>query len=142
LPKLLEQYRGLEREIELVRIESGLVDLESRMNTLKSAIDESVIEGDNYEDDSVKITRVQAMSRKWDTEKLEKILPRAVFRKIIKVEVDPDKLEQASRAGELTDEQITPALNETSNKPYAKWTTKTPKHDASAEADSLAAKLA
>lgn len=132
----------LDELIVEARQAAGLDDLEERREQLKSEIDDLVIQaGEEYEDDKVRIVRVQGFRRNWDADKLEKIIPRAVFRRIVKIEVDPNKLDDEVRAGKLKlTRQVKAALNETPNKPFAKWTQKSKKSGV-AEADALAAKL-
>lgn len=138
----LNSLRTLDELIEEARKTSGLIELEQKRATLKSEIDQLVIEaGEEYEDESIRIVRVQGFRRSWDVDKLEKIIPRPIFRRIVKVDVDAEKLDDEVRAGNLKlTRQVKAALTETPNKAYAKWTPKSQK-DGEAEADALAAKL-
>lgn len=113
---------------------------EEERTALKAAVDAYVIDKDNYEDDTIKVTRVQGFRRAWDVAKLEKILPRGIFKNVVKIEVDPAKLNEYVNKGKIEEEKITPAFVETPNAPYTKWTPKT-KGAGEAEAEDLAAAL-
>jgi hypothetical protein len=106
---------------------------------LKSAVDKYVTEKENYEDDNVKITRVQGFRRSWNVAKLETILPRGIFKNVVTVMADAEKIDQYVREKKIDMKKIAPALEETPNRPYAKWSKKS--HDANrgeAEANELA----
>ncbi len=98
--------------------------LRSARNQLKDAIDKWVLTKKNYEDDGFKLTRVVGHRRHWDTAKLERILPRGIFKNIVRVEADSAKIDQYVRAGRLSLDLIEPALIEEPTAPYVKWTTK------------------
>ena len=119
-----------------------IVSLQQEIADLKLGIDAYVLDREDYEDDDYKLTRVQAFRRRWDVDKLEAILPRGLFKNIVKIEVDPIKLDQLVREGRITAKKIEPAYTETPNQPFVKITKKSHAEEkGSAEAESLAAKL-
>lgn len=93
---------------------------------LKEALDKYVIEkfeaGDGYEDDDWKATKVVGHKRTWDVEKLGKLIPRGIFKNVIKVSVDGEKVDAMVAAGRLDRKKIAAAFTETPNKPYVKIT--------------------
>ncbi len=114
-----------ELDAEIAEIRAGhLATLEQRRAQLKRDIDEWVLGAESYEDDAMKLTRVASKRRYWDTARLEKILPRGIFKNIVKIEADPDKIDQYVRAGRINAKMIEPALVEEPNAPYVKWTRK------------------
>lgn len=109
---------------------------------MTEAVNTYVVEHEDYEDDNYKLTRVQGFRRSWNVGTLEKILPRGIFKNIIKIEADPAKIDEYVRSGRLKADVIEPAYEETPNKAYVKMTKKSHKEDvAEAEANALAAKL-
>lgn len=136
----LDLLESVDDEIE--EIEAGrLTDLRAKRAALKDAIDKFVMKSKQYEDAGYKLTRVQSYRRKWDTAKLERILPRPIFKRIVKVEADPAKIDEFVKGGAIKLKEIEAALIEEPNAPYIKWTKITAKPDAQAEAEALAAKL-
>lgn len=116
--------------------------MEQELADLKAEIDRMIVEeGVEYDTDGIRITRVQAFKRVWNVDKLEQIIPRPLFRKVIKIDVDANKLDQLVREGKIDDKKIAPAYEETPNKAYAKWTYKSDKSKGEQEAASLAEKL-
>jgi hypothetical protein len=128
-------------QIEDMRRRSGIEDMEEQRAALRAAIDKFVLDGKDYEDEDVMITRVQGHRRRWDVKKLETILPRGIFKNVVKIEVDPAKLDEYVRKGKIKREVIEPAFEETPNAPYAKWTEKSDKDRGGKEADKLAEAL-
>jgi hypothetical protein len=119
-----------------------IVTLQEEVASLKADIDAFVIDNEDYEDDDYKLTRVQGFRRSWDVTKLETILPRGIFKNIVKVEADPIKIDEYVRSGKIKAKQIEPAFSETPNKPYVKMTKKSHAEErGEAEAGALAAKL-
>jgi hypothetical protein len=119
-----------------------IVLLQEEIGILKSDIDGYVLDKDDYEDDNYKLTRVQAFRRTWDTAKLEKILPRGIFKNIVTVSADPSKIDEYVRSGKIKSKQIEPAFTETPNAAYVKLTKKSHAGEkGEVEADALAAKL-
>jgi hypothetical protein len=100
-----------------------------------------VLDKGSYEDDRYKITRVIGFKRAWNVAKLEKLLPRGIFKNITKTEADPAKIDEYVKAGRIKLKEIEPAFEETPLKAYPKWTEKKGERGQE-EADSLAAKLA
>jgi len=95
---------------------------------------------EGLETDDVILTHVQGHTRVWDAEKLEKLVPRGIFKNLVTITVVPAKIDEYVRAKKITREQIEEAFVEKPKKPYVKWT---PKKQAQADkADAEAASLA
>jgi hypothetical protein len=110
---------------------------------LKEAVDAYVEKKGNIETDTHKLTRVQGFTRKWNVDKLKKIVPKGIFLQLCNLTPDPDKIDQAVRAGRLDAKKIAPAFEETPKAAYVKWTEKKESNSARQEeqADALAANL-
>lgn len=119
----------------------AILDLQNELAALKAAVDAFVLDHEAYEDDTYKLTRVQGHRRTWNADKLEAILPRGLFKRVIKITVDPAKLDQLVRAKKIDGKKIDPAFEETPNAPYVKYTVKSEDSGAS-EAEGLAEALA
>jgi hypothetical protein len=111
---------------------------------LTEAIDNFILSrydaGDGFENDNWKATHVQGHRRSWDVSKLEKLLPRGIFKNVVKITADPQKIDEYVRAKKINMDDIQEAYVETPNKPYTKVTAKSTARG-EAEAESLAAKL-
>jgi hypothetical protein len=146
-PSLVKEALGVLEDKQFILAghmsDPKIVSLQEDIASLKEDIDAYVIDNEDYEDDDYKLTRVQGFRRKWDTAKLEKILPRGIFKNIVKVEADPVKIDEYVRSGKLKAKLIEPAFEELPNKPYVKMTKKSHAEEkGETEAQSLAAKLA
>lgn len=114
--------------------------LETDLAALKTGIDAWVLDHEKYADDTITITRVQAMRRTWNPDKLEKLVPRGIFKNLVTFTVVPAKIDAYVRQGKLDLDKIAPAFEETPNAPFTKWTVKSNKNG-EVEADSLAEAL-
>lgn len=117
--------------------------LEEEKHALSIEVDAFVLDhyeaGDGYEDDAIRITKVQGHSRRWNAETLMRLVPRGVFKTLVDVTVVPAKVDDAVKAGRITLEQIADAFEETPNRPYLKRTVKAQGRED--QAASLAEKL-
>lgn len=116
--------------------------LQAEVDKLNEAIDKYMLRrgpGTKIESPMANISVVQSHTRWWDTDKLKTLVPRHVFKNIVKLEVDKLALDEQVRAGNITREQIAPAFMEKPNAPYVKRTPVGGARDGQAEADSLAA---
>jgi hypothetical protein len=136
------------RQIEELdaKIAKAAAKLQEERGALKEAVDEYVMEkvkDGQYEDDTYKLTRTQGHTRTWNVDKLEAILPRALFKRVIKITVDGQKVDELVRAKKIDRKKIRAAFEERPNKPYVKHTKKAADDSAkrSKEAESLAEKL-
>lgn len=141
LKQALETLAELDQEIE-----NRIGALRAQRDKLKESIDAYVIDkyeaGDGYEDDTFLATKVVGFMRNWSAEKLEKLMPRGLFKQVVKLSIDNAKLDQLVKAGKIDREMIEPAFEEAPKKPYVKVTRKSNNTGrASAEAEGLAAKL-
>jgi hypothetical protein len=146
-PSLVKEALGVLEDKQFILAgllsDKKITTLQDEIALLDEDIKGYVLDKDDYEDDDYKLTRVQAFRRTWDTAKLEKILPRGIFKNIVKVTADPTKIDQYVREGKIKAKQIEPAFIETPNQPFVKITKKSHAEEkGAAEADALAAKLA
>lgn len=137
----LDDLDNLDQVIADIREQSGLNEAELERTLLKGLIDKWVLDHKAYEDDKIKITRVQGFRRKWNVDKLESILSRALFKRVIKIEIDGQKLDDLVRAGTVDAKKLAPAFEEEPNAPYAKWTKIKQGDGGAGEAEGLAVKL-
>lgn len=116
--------RALEEKNEALAAllqESGVAALQAEIETLDADIKAYVLDSEeNYEDDKYKLTRVQGFRRHWDTDKLEKILPRGIFKNAVTIQADPQKIDQLVRDGKVKMNLIAPAYVEVPNTAYVK----------------------
>lgn len=91
---------------------------------LQNALNEYVLDREYFESDEWTATRVQAHSRSWDAEKLRKLLPTSVYKSIIRVSIDNDKVNEFVKAGTIKLKTIESAFMEKANKPFVRWTAK------------------
>jgi hypothetical protein len=140
-----ERLEQIEREIQSREEQVGIPALREERAGLVQARDKYIIDhfqaGEGYEDDSYKHTKVVSHTRKWDAEKLEKLVPRGIFKNLVTITVVPSKIDEYVRKGKLDRKKIERAFIETPNEPYVKTTKKTTSNGEE-EAESLAAKLA
>lgn len=113
---------------------------------LKEARDRYIIDqyspGEGYEDEEWMATKVVSHRRTWDVEKLERLVPRGIFKNLVKMTVVPEKVDEYVRAKKIDRKKIEAAFTETPNAPYVKITKKSqPKVTGEDEADSLSAKF-
>lgn len=127
-------------EIEKFLADPALVLLQKERAQLKEDIDAYILKRSTpYEDDNYKLTRVQGFRRTWNVSKLEAILPRGIFKNVIKMEADPQKIDQYVRDGKIDRKKIEPAFEESPNRAYVKMTKKSHHEErGEAEADALA----
>lgn len=137
----LNLLRTCERTLEELLANPIITDLENEISLLRLAINQFVLDNDGYEDDSIKITRVQAFRRTWNAEKLENLVPRGIFKNLVTFTVKPEKIDEYVRQGKLNAEKIAAAYEESPNAPFTRWSKKSQANGA-AEAQSLAEKLA
>jgi hypothetical protein len=113
---------------------------------LEAAIREFVLNsyeaGSGYEDDRVRLTKVQGHTRTWNVDKLQAKLSRGLFKSVTQITVVPAKIDEMVRKGKIDLDAIADAYEERANKPYVKPTAKKDGLDAEAEADNLAELLA
>jgi hypothetical protein len=147
----LDELAECDRQADILRAKiekkcatetSALGHIADQRGALKSAIDAYVLDHDEFETDTLKITRVQAHRRTWNIDTLAKIVPRGIFKNIVKMTVDPAKIDALVKEGRLDSKKIAPAYVETPNAAYVKWTEKSDTTSGADEADALADALA
>jgi hypothetical protein len=135
---------GLREKIAETKLGQALQSFEEDAAALSAAIDRFVLErysaGEGYEDANWKLTKVVGHSRRWNADKLQKLIPYGVFKKIVKVEVVPNLLNEAVKNGEIDLEAVDAAYEDTPNAPYVKRTRRS--QSGGDEAAMLAEKLA
>ena len=133
-----ERIAFLEEQIEV-----QVRPLREEKEILEVAVDKYVLDhyepGDGYEDDKVKITKVVSHKRYWNPDKLRRLLPTPLYKRVIKVTVDANKLDELVREGKVDAKKIESAFEEIPNTPYVK---KTPKKDNESRGAEEAAGLA
>lgn len=138
---------ALERIDELDKnMEALIAPLRTERDRLREAADKYVVDhynpGEGIETDTFKMTKVVGHTRWWNPEKLEKLVPRGIYKNLVEVKVLPAKVDEYVRKGKIKRADIEAAFEERPNKPYVKMTKKEQGDArASAEASSLAEAL-
>lgn len=102
--------------------EYGYKEMKHDAVCLKQSIEEFMV-GQNLPKLNLKTYRwqlIRGTDKKWNADKLQKILGKGKFLRICKVEPDPQKIDNAVRKGDIDLKTIEPALDETPRKPYIK----------------------
>jgi predicted lipid-binding transport protein (Tim44 family) len=141
--EMIEKAEALLRQTKTYQ---SLQELREKRQALSTAVDEFVLSnykaGEGYEDDRIRLTKVQGHTRRWDVEKLKTLVTPGMFKNLVKVTADPDKINEMIRKGKLKLETVAAAYTERPNKPYVRPTIKKDGLDVEAQADQLAEKLA
>lgn len=139
----LADMAAIQAEVEARMEQVGLAKLQADHSALREAVDAYVLKQGEYEDDGIKLTKVQSNTRTWNPDVLETLVPRGVFKNLVKIVVDNDKVQEYVAAKKIKAADIAPAYEEKPKAPYVKWTAKKvgAKERAAADAASLAAKL-
>lgn len=122
------------KDCEALRAEID-ADIKAKKAKLLAHIEAS----ENFEDDDWKVTRVQAHSRSWNVEALQRIVGAKMWTLITKRVPDPVLIDEQVRAGKLDDKKIAKAYVETPGTAYVKVSPKkeTPQGDATKLAEAL-----
>lgn len=136
----LDKIEELDNSITQVEQDSGLMELRAERNELERLVRQYVLDKGNVETDTHKLTRVQGFTRGWDGVKLEKLVPKGLFLKIVDYVPNADKIDELVKAGKLDIKTIKSAFIEVPKAPYAKITKK--KADDTDEAERVAQTLA
>lgn len=144
----LDEKIELEQRLAEIMESPEIVALELDIANLDKAAKGYVLDhygaGEGYEDDVWKATKVVGHRRSWNVDTLEKIMPRALFKRCTTIAVDSGKLDQLVREKKVDRKKIAKAFTEVANEPYIRITRKTPDQSeiAADEAAGLAEKLA
>jgi hypothetical protein len=115
-------------------------------DALKAAVDKYVLDkfkaSDGLDLPNFKVTKVVGHSRRWNGDKLAKLMPKGLFLRVVNYVPDPVKIDALVKEGKIDRKSIEKAYEETPNNPYVKWTPVSAKRDGSTEAESLAEALA
>lgn len=133
MEKLIERRAAKER--------AQLAEVQADRASLRASVEAFIKDKGSYEDEDIKITRVQGHRRSWNVDKLQSILPRGIFKNVTKTTVDGDKIDRYVREGKIKLKDIDPAFEETPNAPYVKWTDKSDGTESASEVEGLAAAL-
>lgn len=136
----LERIEQINEEMERLMKESGIYALGIEREDLDKKIKAYVLKKGNVEIPGYLLTRVQGFRRAWNSEKLQKIVPKGLFLQIVDYIPNPDKIDELVKAGKLDSKKIDKAFEETPNAPYVKITKR--KQDDGSEADRVAKALA
>lgn len=138
-----EAKKMVEQEIEdkCKQETADLAECEQIIDALKAAVNAYVLNKGNYEDDSIKVTKVQGFTRKWNSDKLAKLLSKGMFLKVVDYVPNPDKINALVSQGKIDLKKIDKAYEETPKAAYPKWTPKGKSGGHDDEAASLAEKL-
>lgn len=135
----------LEAELDVHLNAPHIVELREDIGRLTNAIDKYIVEhyaaSDGYEDDNVKLTKVVGHTRRWNPDKLRVLLPTSLYKLVIDVKVNADKLDALVKEGKINRKKIAKAFEETPNAPYVKRTDKADRQSIETEAANLKAAL-
>jgi hypothetical protein len=119
-----ERIDALTQEVYALAKKAGIPALLEEQMAIQTVLNGYVLDAKSFEVEGWQGTRVQSHTRTWDVEKLRKRLPGSVYKQIINVTVDKDKLDSLVKKGTIKLELIEDALVETANAAYVKWTAK------------------
>jgi hypothetical protein len=123
------------------KMRAAMKPYQEDLTALEEAIERYMLKrgpGIKIEHETATVTVVQSHTRKWNADKLRALIPMGVYKNVVELVVNRDKLNEYVAAGKIDRSVIEDAYEEVPNKPYVKRTPKSDKHDAQAEADSLA----
>lgn len=133
----------LRARLEKTALYAQVSALEEEVADIDAKVKEFVLghyePGDGYEDEYVKVTKVQSHQRRWNVERLQELVKPRMFRSIVTVTVAPAKIDEMVREGKLDLDEIADAYEDFPSSPYVRVTAKSP--DAADAAASLAEKL-
>ena len=102
-----------------------------KVESLQAALNAYVIAAfkasEGYEDDQWRGTKVVGHRREWDIDGLRKAISGPLYKAVIDVKIDGQKVDELVRAGKLDLNAIKRFYTEKANKPSVKWTRKTVK---------------
>lgn len=138
----LARIEEIDDILTAIRADNAMDEWEKERADLEDAVKAFALDVENYEDEAYKVTKVQGHTRYWDTDKLEKLVPKGLFLRCVNLVAAPDKIDALVKQGKLDRKVIAKAFIEKKNSPYAKITKKSePGTDGEDEAASLAEKL-
>lgn len=118
-----ERTEAINEIEEMMEEEYELSTLRKESMALMEAVKDFVLKRDKpLEVDNRRFTIVKQHVRKWNPEKLQSLLPKAVFMKVATMQyvVDPERLDSLIRAGEIDRKKIESAFEESPKAPYVK----------------------
>ena len=140
MAKALDRIEEIDATITTMMDEYGINDLVDEKKDLDKKVREFVLAKDSMEVPNYKLTVVRGFMRKWDGEKLAKLVPKGILLKVVDYVPNADKIDELVKAGKLDAKKIKSAYIETPKQPYVKIT-KVKEQDSS-EADRVAEALA
>jgi hypothetical protein len=120
---LLEERNEAIRDVEkIMNEEYDYAEMKAESVALKFAIEDFLVKK-NRKALGMKGYRwqlIRPVNRSWDRDRLRELVGKATFLKLVKTEVDPDKVDEFVRSGKLKLNVIEEALIELPKKPYIK----------------------
>jgi hypothetical protein len=131
----------LEAELEVHLNAPHIVTLREDIYKLTESINAFVVKhyeaSDGYEDQHVRFTKVVGHTRRWNPDKLIRLLPTSLYKLVIDVKVNADRLDALVKEGKINRKKIAKAFEETPNAPYVKRTDKSDRQSIEQEAAKL-----
>jgi FtsZ-binding cell division protein ZapB len=121
---LLEEKEEMVASImEILNEEYDYAEIQTEIEELKEAIRQWMMENDQAQvvRDDYKISLVRRSRSTWNIDKLKKVLGKGQFLKITRLVVDPDRIDDLVRSGEINGKLIESALEMKPEKPYLRW---------------------
>jgi hypothetical protein len=107
---------NMEDEFDYLTMKQEIVDLKEELRRFMTANDQAQVIRDDY-----KIVLIRRMRSSWNVNKLKKVLSKGQYLKIVKMTVDPAKIDDLVRRGDIDEKLIASALEQTPDKPYLRW---------------------
>lgn len=105
----------MEEEYDYLTIKAEIPALQDSVKAFMADQDVKNVFRDTY-----KLTLVRGSSGRWVPDKLKALVPKNVWLKITKLTVDPEKIDDLVRKGDLDRKQIESAYVTTANKPHVR----------------------
>lgn len=118
---LIEEREEAIREIEAeMEKEYDYLTIKGEISGLNEAVRLFMIENDvkHVFRDTYKITAIRRWNTSWNPDKLRALLPKAMWLKVTKMVVDPNKIDDLVRQGKIDSKQIEKALEQSPVKPH------------------------
>lgn len=126
LEKAVEKMEELHTELEEIEAvmedeydynttKETLAELQNAVTTFMSSKDVKNVFRDKY-----KLTLVKRARTSWDGDKLKSLLPKNMFIKVSRLIVDPEKIDDLVRRGEIDSKKIESALVSIPEKPHVR----------------------
>ena len=95
--KIAAELEQAEEELMQTKIGQKIRRLREEADALTEAVNAYILRkyepGEGYEDEHWKVTKVQSHRRKWNPDTLKRLIPHGLWKRCIKVEVVPAKVD-------------------------------------------------